>query len=143
MPAPPRAPAVATRRASCAVERAGLPDTSPLHRCQCSAHAHKFKRVRAYALPPAGIAGVAAEVEALLGEARQLSEASPEPLQSLASLRQQQGRDEEALALLRQSLALWFKPTPEESDSEGEEGQAEAKKAGKVGSRCRHAMRPR
>ncbi|KAL4424581.1 hypothetical protein ABPG77_009165 [Micractinium sp. CCAP 211/92] len=74
-----------------------------------------------------GIAGVAAEVESLLGEARQLSPASPEPLQSLASLRQQQGKDEEALALLRQSLALWFKPAPEESDSEGEGEGAEAK----------------
>ncbi len=70
---------------------------------------------------------MAAEVESLLGEARQLSPASPEPLQSLASLRQQQGKDEEALALLRQSLALWFKPAPEESDSEGEGEGAEAK----------------
>ncbi|KAL4421299.1 hypothetical protein ABPG75_010590 [Micractinium tetrahymenae] len=75
----------------------------------------------------AGVAGVAAEVEALLGEARHLSPASPEPLQSLASLRQQQGKDEEALGLLRQSLALWFKPAPEEPESEGEEEGAKAK----------------
>jgi len=81
----------------------------------------------------AGIDGVAAEVEALLGEARTLSPASPEPLQALASLRQQQGKDEEALAVLRQSLAMWFKPTPdsEDEDEEEEEGEEEGKAAGK------------
>ena len=41
---------------------------------------------------PAGVAPVAAECEQLLGEARELSAASPEPLQALASLRQQQVR---------------------------------------------------
>jgi hypothetical protein len=52
--------------------------------------------------------------------------ASPFRLQDLASLRQQQGKDEEALALLRQSLALWFKPAEdsEEEEEEAEEGTA-------------------
>lgn len=73
-----------------------------------------------------------AECEACLGEARQLAPGSPEPLQALASLRQQQGKDEEALALLRQSLALWFKPTPDsEDEDEGEEEAAEGAGTGK------------
>ena len=80
---------------------------------------------RAAAAGEGGLAGVEAEVEAALGEARQLAPASPEPLQALASLRQQQGKDEEALAVLRQSLALWFKPTPD-SDAEEEEGGTKA-----------------
>ncbi|PSC76490.1 putative assembly chaperone of rpl4 [Micractinium conductrix] len=80
-----------------------------------------------------GVAPVAAECEQLLGEARELSAASPEPLQALASLRQQQGKDEEALALLRQSLALWFKPSVDSDDEEAEEEEGEegGKAAGK------------
>lgn len=66
------------------------------------------------------------EVEASLSEARGLSPGSPEPLQGLASLRQQQGKDEEALQLVRQSMALWFKPAPEDSEEEEEEGKGKA-----------------
>lgn len=78
------------------------------------------------------MAGVAAECEALLGEARTIAPSSPEPLQALASLRQQQGKEEEALAVLRQSLALWFKPDESEGEeveeaAEGAEGEAKAK----------------
>lgn len=80
-----------------------------------------------------GISSVEAECEQLLGEARSLVPSSPEPLQALASLRQQQGKEEEALALLRQSLALWFKPLPEDSDEEGEEGEGEKKKEAEGG----------
>ena len=67
------------------------------------------------------------ECQELLGEARGLAPTSPEPLQALASLRQQQGKEEEALSLLRQSLALWFKPSPpDDSEEEEEEGEAAA-----------------
>jgi len=77
--------------------------------------------------PPAALAGVEAEVESTLNEARGLAPSSPEPLQALASLRQQQGKDEEALQVLRQSMALWFKPSPEEpEEEEGEEGKQAA-----------------
>lgn len=87
--------------------------------------------------PPsfAALAGVEGEVESTLNEARGLAPNSPEPLQALASLRQQQGKDEEALQVLRQSMALWFKPAPEESEEEEEEGAAEeGKKAAAGGS---------
>ena len=71
-------------------------------------------------------------VEEALREARGLAPVSPEPLQALASLRQQQGgRDEEALALLRQSVALWFRPTQDEDgdseDDDAEEGGGEVR----------------
>lgn len=118
--------------AEAAMEREHLDAT--LASCLCSLAEVLLTKSQQGEAGADGIADVAAEVEGLLGEARQLSPTSPEPLQSLASLRQQQGKDEEALALLRQSLALWFKPAPEESDSEGEEGgeaadAAAAKKA--------------
>ncbi|EFN50963.1 hypothetical protein CHLNCDRAFT_141593 [Chlorella variabilis] len=75
----------------------------------------------------AGLAAVEGECQELLGEARGLAPTSPEPLQALASLRQQQGKEEEALSLLRQSLALWFKPSPpDDSEEEEEEGEAAA-----------------
>lgn len=68
------------------------------------------------------------ECEKLLGEARELWPKSPEPLQALCSLRKLQGREEDALALLRQSLELWYRPDAEEVEiEEGEEG-AEKKK---------------
>ena len=91
---------------------------------------------RAAAAGEGGLAGVEAEVEAALGEARQLAPASPEPLQALASLRQQQGKDEEALAVLRQSLALWFKPTPDSDAEEEEEGGAKAAAAAGGGAKA-------
>jgi kinesin family protein 5 len=63
------------------------------------------------------------ECEELLGEARALCGASPEPLQALCSLRRLQGRDEEALQALRQSMALWFQPdSSDEEDEDEEEG---------------------
>jgi hypothetical protein len=57
------------------------------------------------------------ECESLLGEARELWHLSPEPLQALCSLRRLQGREEDALLMLRQSLALWYRPS---HDGEGE-----------------------
>lgn len=68
---------------------------------------------------------MSSDAEALLQQARGVDPASPEPLQALASLRYEQGAAEEALTLLRQSMALWFKRQPgsgEESDSEEGEG---------------------
>ncbi|KAI7838116.1 hypothetical protein COHA_008123 [Chlorella ohadii] len=82
---------------------------------------------KAQAAGEGALAGVEAEVESTLNEARGLAPSSPEPLQALASLRQQQGKDEEALQVLRQSMALWFKPAPEEpEEEEGEEGKQAA-----------------
>ena len=57
------------------------------------------------------------ECEKLLGEARELWHLSPEPLQALCSLRRLQGREDDALLMLRQSLALWYRPS---HDGEGE-----------------------
>lgn len=82
----------------------------------------------------AALAGVEGEIESTLNEARGLAPNSPEPLQALASLRQQQGKDEDALQVLRQSMALWFKPAPEESEEEEEGAAEEGKKAAAGGS---------
>lgn len=68
----------------------------------------------------------AVECEQLLTEARQLWPSSPEPLQALCSLRVMQGREEEALQLLHQSLALWHVIVPpEEPEDERTRGNAE------------------
>jgi kinesin family protein 5 len=65
---------------------------------------------------------VSSSVEALLQQARSVDPHSPEPLQALASLRYEQGSSEEALALLRQSMGLWFKAQGSEEESDSEEG---------------------
>eukprot|EP00887_Chlorella_sp_A99_P005851 scaffold1.g5851.t1 len=64
------------------------------------------------------------ELLQLLGEATGLNPRSPEPLQIRASLAQQQGEAEQALGLLRQSMALWFKPHQEAEEEGEEEGAA-------------------
>ena len=50
---------------------------------------------------------VADECDALLRRAAEADVTSAEPLQVMASLRSQQGRSEEALEALRQSIAAW------------------------------------
>ena len=49
----------------------------------------------------------------------------PDVLAEVARLKQQQGAEAEALQLLRQSMALWFKPPPDESEGEEEGAGAE------------------
>lgn len=92
--------------------------------------AHREACCRRTHLPCLSPSQVSSGVEALLQQARSVDPQSPEPLQCLASLRYEQGVSEEALQLLRQSMALWFKPqgSGEESDSEdgGGGGAAEA-----------------
>lgn len=72
------------------------------------------------------------ESEQILNEAKDLYPASPEPLQALCSMRRLQDREEEALALLKQSMALWFKIRPTD-DVEEEEDLHKADDAGKDG----------
>lgn len=55
---------------------------------------------------------VSSDADALLQQARAADLESPEPLQALASLRYELGSAEEAVQLLRESMALWFKPQP-------------------------------
>lgn len=50
---------------------------------------------------------VAVECDSLLRRANEADPSSAEPLQVMASLRSQQGRSEEALEALRQSIAQW------------------------------------
>lgn len=39
----------------------------------------------------------------------------------MASLRYEQGKSEEALALLRKSMTMWFRPKEDDDEEEGEE----------------------
>jgi hypothetical protein len=54
-----------------------------------------------------GVETCAEECRSLMDRARRLHPASPEPLQALATLRSLQGFPDEALDLLRQSIACW------------------------------------
>lgn len=68
---------------------------------------------------------VAGECEEVLARARGVCPDTPEPLQKLAVLRLQQGRREEALDALRQSLATWYKPRRQPGDVGGAADPAE------------------
>lgn len=69
---------------------------------------------------------VSSEAEALLQQAVSADPDSPEPLQALASLRYEQGRAEEALQLLKQSMTKWFKQQGSEEEEEDEQDIEEA-----------------
>lgn len=81
------------------------------------------------ALPPIA-AEAAAAVEAALAEANALLPGSPEPAQVLASLRISQGRMEDALRAIDESVAKWYK---EEDDEEKGEGKGEGASGAPVG----------
>jgi kinesin family protein 5 len=84
---------------------------------------------------------VSEEAESLLRRAAAIHPSSPEPLQALASLKYEQGQQEEARQLLHKSLGLWFKPEGEggeedagnSSSSEDMEEDAAAEDAGEGG----------
>jgi hypothetical protein len=62
------------------------------------------------------LAEVEAECEALLQQATTVDASSPEPLQVLASLRNEQGRAEEALEVIKRSVAMWLPPEGADDD---------------------------
>lgn len=65
------------------------------------------------------------EADSLLQEARNLWPSSPEPLQALASLRQVQGNNDEAMVLLQESMSKWYRNTEdvEKQDLEDEDSK--------------------
>ncbi len=85
------------------------------------------------------VESVAEEAEALLRRAQATCSTNPEPGQAMASLRYEQGKPEEALALLKDSMKLWFKPREEDEEDEEMEDEEveEGKKAGKKGKKGR------
>lgn len=68
------------------------------------------------------------EVESLLHEAGSGTSKNPEPLQALCSLRVIQGREEEALGLLKESLQLWWDDDDDDEEEEDEDGNGDEKK---------------
>ncbi len=76
------------------------------------------------ALPPCR-PQVSGDVSGALNRALAVCPGSPEPLQALASLRYEEGRPEEALHLLQQSMSKWFKPRKEQEKQQEKQQQQE------------------
>lgn len=76
------------------------------------------------------VESICLEVESLLTRAAAIDSTNPEPAQVLSSLRIEQGRPEEAFAMLRKSMSLWFHPdsstSPEAHGSEEDVGMESA-----------------
>lgn len=64
------------------------------------------------------------QVEELIERARASDPESPEPLQLLASLKSEQGKTDDALKVLKESIAMWRKGAMHR-DEEGEDGAEE------------------
>eukprot|EP00955_Chlamydomonas_euryale_P081200 363544-Chlamydomonas_euryale.AAC.2 len=79
---------------------------------------------------------VAEEVEALLRRAASTCPDSPEPGQAMCSLRYEQGRPEEALAQLTDSMKKWFRPAKGVQDDDDDDEDKDEGGTGEMGADC-------